>query len=161
MTQPVTLIRAAANAKAPSPSTWNPGMPMYSPSSTSAKNHGKDELRARDLFYAMWIPDLFIETGRVRRLLEPVLPARSTGPGGLLGRKFEKLYAQYEAEPGRARKTIKAQDLWFAILDAQIETGTPISYTGFANRKSNQQNLGNYQELQPLHRIIEYTSPEK
>ena len=106
------------------------------------KNHGKEEARARDLFYAMWIPDLFmkrIEEGGDWSLF---CPNEAPGLCDTWGKEFEDLYAKYEAE-GKARKTIKAQTLWFAILDSQQETGTPyMLYKDSANRKSNQQNLG-------------------
>jgi len=88
------------------------------------KNHGKDELRARDLFYAMWIPDLFMKRVEAGGSWSLFCPHEAPGLADCWGAEFEKLYAQYEAEPGRARKTIKAQDLWFAILDAQ--TGATV-----------------------------------
>ena len=125
------------------------------------KNHGKDEMRARDLFYALWIPDLFmqrVETGGNWSLF---CPHEAPGLHECWGEEFEKLYTGYEAE-GRARKTVKAQDLWFAILDAQIETGTPyLLYKDSANRKSNQQNLGTIKSSNLCTEIIEYTSPDE
>lgn len=125
------------------------------------KNHGKDELRARDLFYALWIPDLFmqrVETGGDWSLF---CPHEAPGLHESWGAEFETLYAQYEQE-GRARRTIKAQDLWFAILDAQIETGNPyLLYKDSANRKSNQQNLGTIKSSNLCTEIIEYTSPDE
>ena len=125
------------------------------------KNHGKDELRARDLFYALWIPDLFmqrVETGGDWSLF---CPHEAPGLHETWGDEFETLYAQYEAE-GRARRTVKAQDLWFAILDAQIETGNPyLLYKDSANRKSNQQNLGTIKSSNLCTEIIEYTSAEE
>ncbi|MES1160236.1 MAG: ribonucleoside-diphosphate reductase subunit alpha, partial [Bacteroidota bacterium] len=126
------------------------------------KNHGKDELRARDLFYAMWIPDLFMKRVEAGGTWSLFCPHEAPGLADCWGDEFEKLYAQYEAEPGRARKTIKAQDLWFAILDAQIETGTPyLLYKDSANRKSNQQNLGTIKSSNLCTEIIEYTSPDE
>ncbi|HTI11547.1 MAG TPA: ribonucleoside-diphosphate reductase subunit alpha [Puia sp.] len=126
------------------------------------KNHGKDELRARDLFYAMWIPDLFMKRVEAGGSWSLFCPHEAPGLADCWGEEFEKLYAQYEAEPGRARKTIKAQDLWFAILDAQIETGTPyLLYKDSANRKSNQQNLGTIKSSNLCTEIIEYTSPDE
>ena len=125
------------------------------------KNHGKDELRARDLFYALWIPDLFmqrVETGGNWSLF---CPHEAPGLHESWGPEFETLYARYEAE-GRARRTIKAQDLWFAILDAQIETGNPyLLYKDSANRKSNQQNLGTIKSSNLCTEIIEFTSPDE
>src|SRR6195952_395984 len=105
------------------------------------KNHGKEEMRARDLFYALWISDLFMK--RVEADAEWSLFCPNEAPGLHLchGAEFEELYTRYEKE-GRARKTIKAQELWFAILEAQIETGNPyMLYKDAANSKSNQQNL--------------------
>jgi len=126
------------------------------------KNHGKDELRARDLFYAMWIPDLFMKRVEAGGSWSLFCPHEAPGLADCWGEEFEKLYTQYEAEPGRARKTIKAQDLWFAILDAQIETGTPyLLYKDSANRKSNQQNLGTIKSSNLCTEIIEYTSPDE
>lgn len=125
------------------------------------KNHGKEELRARDLFYAMWIPDLFME--RVKNDGEWSLFCPNEAPGlyDTYGGEFEALYHQYEKE-GRARKTIRAQELWFAILESQIETGTPyILYKDAANRKSNQKNLGTIRSSNLCTEIIEYTSPDE
>jgi len=125
------------------------------------KNHGKEELRARDLFYAMWIPDLFME--RVKNDAEWSLfcPNESPELYNCHSGEFEALYHKYEQE-GRARKTIKAQDLWFAILESQIETGTPyILYKDAANRKSNQKNLGTIRSSNLCTEIIEYTSSDE
>ncbi|MFM8371623.1 MAG: ribonucleotide reductase N-terminal alpha domain-containing protein, partial [Bacteroidota bacterium] len=106
------------------------------------KNHGKEELRARDLFYALWISDLFMERVKSDADWSLFCPNESPGLFDVYGEKFEALYHQYEQE-GRARKTVKARDLWTAILESQIETGTPyILYKDAANKKSNQQNLG-------------------
>ncbi|HVU57523.1 MAG TPA: ribonucleoside-diphosphate reductase subunit alpha [Puia sp.] len=125
------------------------------------KNHGKDEMRARDLFYAMWIPDLFMQRVEAGGDWSLFCPHEAPGLPECWGEEFEKLYTQYEKE-GRARKTIKAQDLWFAILDAQIETGTPyLLYKDSANRKSNQQNLGTIKSSNLCTEIIEYTSPDE
>src|SRR6201996_5607671 len=125
------------------------------------KNHGKEEMRARDLFYALWVSDLFmkrVESGGDWSLF---CPHEAPGLHESWGDAFEALYAKYEAE-GRARRTIKAQDLWFAILDAQIETGTPyLLYKDSANRKSNQQNLGTIKSSNLCTEIIEYTSPDE
>ncbi len=125
------------------------------------KNHGKEELRARDLFYALWIPDLFMRRVEEDGEWSLFCPNEAPGLHECWGEDFEKLYAQYEEE-GRARKTIKAQELWFAILDAQIETGTPyLLYKDAANRKSNQQNLGTIKSSNLCTEIIEYTSPDE
>lgn len=125
------------------------------------KNHGKEEMRARDLFYALWVNDLFME--RVKADGEWTLFDPNEAPGlfDAYGGEFEALYHQYEAE-GRGRKTIKAQELWFAILDSQIETGTPyMLYKDAANRKSNQQNLGTIRSSNLCTEIMEYTSPDE
>jgi ribonucleoside-diphosphate reductase alpha chain len=125
------------------------------------KNHGKDELRARDLFYALWIPDLFMQRVEAGGEWSLFCPHEAPGLHETWGAEFEQLYVQYEAE-GRARRTVKAQDLWFAILDAQIETGTPyLLYKDSANRKSNQQNLGTIKSSNLCTEIIEYTSADE
>jgi len=125
------------------------------------KNHGKDELRARDLFYALWIPDLFMKRVEAGGDWSLFCPHEAPGLHETWGSAFETLYAQYEAE-GRMRRTVKAQDLWFAILDAQIETGNPyLLYKDSANRKSNQQNLGTIKSSNLCTEIIEYTSADE
>jgi ribonucleoside-diphosphate reductase alpha chain len=125
------------------------------------KNHGKDELRARDLFYALWIPDLFMQRVEAGGDWSLFCPHEAPGLHESWGGEFEALYTRYETE-GRARRTVKAQDLWFAILDAQIETGTPyLLYKDSANRKSNQQNLGTIRSSNLCTEIIEYTSPDE
>lgn len=125
------------------------------------KNHGKEELRARDLFYALWIPDLFMQRVEENANWSLFCPHEAPGLHECWGEKFEKLYQQYEAE-GRARKTVKAQELWFAILDAQIETGTPyMLYKDAANRKSNQQHLGTIKSSNLCTEIIEYTAKDE
>ncbi|MFY0254338.1 ribonucleoside-diphosphate reductase subunit alpha [Chitinophaga sp. 30R24] len=121
------------------------------------KNHGKEEMRARDLFYALWVSDLFMKRVEANGDWSLFCPHEAPGLHECWGEAFEKLYTQYEQE-GRARKTIKAQDLWFAILDAQIETGNPyLLYKDAANRKSNQQNLGTIKSSNLCTEIIEYT----
>ncbi|PSL46799.1 ribonucleoside-diphosphate reductase alpha chain [Chitinophaga niastensis] len=121
------------------------------------KNHGKEEMRARDLFYALWMPDLFMKRVEANGDWSLFCPHEAPGLHECWGEEFEALYAKYEQE-GRARKTIKAQDLWFAILDAQIETGNPyLLYKDAANRKSNQQNLGTIKSSNLCTEIIEYT----
>ncbi len=125
------------------------------------KNHGKEELRARDLFYALWIPDLFMKRVEANGDWSLFCPNEAPGLADCWGEKFEELYEKYEKE-GRARRTVKAQELWFAILDAQIETGTPyLLYKDSANRKSNQQNLGTIKSSNLCTEIIEYTSPDE
>jgi ribonucleoside-diphosphate reductase alpha chain len=125
------------------------------------KNHGKEEMRARDLFFALWICDLFMKRVEANGEWSLFCPNEAPGLSDCWGAEFEKLYTQYEAE-GRARKTIKAQDLWFAILESQIETGTPyMLYKDAANSKSNQQNLGTIKSSNLCTEIIEYTSPDE
>ena len=125
------------------------------------KNHGKEEMRARDLFYALWICDLFMKRVEVDGDWSLFCPNEAPGLSDCHGEAFETLYSKYEAE-GRARKTIKAQELWFAILDSQIETGTPyMLYKDAANSKSNQQNLGTIKSSNLCTEIIEYTSPDE
>ncbi len=125
------------------------------------KNHGKEELRARDLFYALWIPDLFMKRVEENGTWSLFCPNETPGLSDCWGKEFEKLYEKYEAE-GKARRTIQAQELWFAILDAQIETGTPyMLYKDAANSKSNQQNLGTIKSSNLCTEIIEYTSPDE
>ncbi len=125
------------------------------------KNHGKEELRARDLFYSMWIPDLFMERVKEDGDWSLFCPNEAPGLHDCYGGEFEALYHQYEKE-GRARKVVRAQDLWFAILESQIETGTPyILYKDAANRKSNQKNLGTIRSSNLCTEIIEYTAPDE
>ncbi|RZM15860.1 MAG: ribonucleoside-diphosphate reductase subunit alpha, partial [Pedobacter sp.] len=125
------------------------------------KNHGKEEMRARDLFYAMWICDLFMKRVEADGQWSLFCPNEAPGLQDCYGDEFEALYEKYEAE-GRQRKTVKAQDLWFAILDAQIETGTPyLLYKDAANKKSNQQNLGTIKSSNLCTEIMEYTSPDE
>ncbi|MEX1202226.1 MAG: ribonucleoside-diphosphate reductase subunit alpha [Ferruginibacter sp.] len=125
------------------------------------KNHGKEEMRARDLFYAMWICDLFMKRVEDDAEWSLFCPNEAPGMQDCYGDEFEVLYTKYEAE-GRARKVVKAQDLWFAILDAQIETGTPyLLYKDAANSKSNQQNLGTIKSSNLCTEIMEYTSPDE
>ncbi len=125
------------------------------------KNHGKEEMRARDLFYALWISDLFMQRVEANGEWSLFCPNEAPGLSECWGAEFEKLYTQYEAA-GKARKTIKAQELWFKILDSQIETGTPyLLYKDAANSKSNQQNLGTIKSSNLCTEIMEYTSPEE
>lgn len=125
------------------------------------KNHGKEEMRARDLFYALWIPDLFMKRVEENGDWSLFCPHEAPGLHECWGEEFEALYTRYEAE-GRSRKTVKAQDLWFAVLDSQIETGTPyLLYKDAANRKSNQQNLGTIKSSNLCTEIIEYTDKDE
>ncbi len=125
------------------------------------KNHGKEELRARDLFYAMWIPDLFMKRVEANESWSLLCPHECPGLADTYGDEFEALYNQYERE-GKARKTVKAQDLWFAIMESQIETGTPyMLYKDHANRKSNQKNLGTIKSSNLCTEIMEFTSPDE
>ncbi|WP_295791110.1 ribonucleoside-diphosphate reductase subunit alpha [Mucilaginibacter sp.] len=125
------------------------------------KNHGKEEMRARDLFYALWVSDLFMERVEANEDWSLFCPHEAPGLADCWGKDFEKLYKKYEAE-GRARKVVKAQELWFAILDSQVETGTPyLLYKDAANGKSNQQNLGTIKSSNLCTEIIEYTSADE
>jgi len=125
------------------------------------KNHGKEEMRARDLFYAMWIPDLFMERVQNDEMWSLFCPNEAPGLQDVHGGAFEALYHQYESE-GRARKQIRAQELWFTILESQIETGTPyLLYKDAANKKSNQKNLGTIKSSNLCTEIMEYTSADE
>ena len=125
------------------------------------KNHGKEEQRARDLFYALWTPDLFMKRVEENGDWTLMCPHECPGLSDTYGKKFEKLYKKYESE-GKGRKTIKAQELWFKILESQIETGTPyMLYKDAANEKSNQKNLGTIKSSNLCTEIIEYTSPDE
>ncbi len=125
------------------------------------KNHGKEEMRARDLFFALWICDLFMKRVEANEEWSLFCPNEAPGLSDCWGTEFETLYTKYEAA-GKARKTVKAQDLWFAILQSQIETGTPyMLYKDAANGKSNQQNLGTIKSSNLCTEIMEYTSPEE
>ncbi|TEB40204.1 hypothetical protein FA13DRAFT_1724434 [Coprinellus micaceus] len=125
------------------------------------KNHGKEEVRARDLFYALWIPDLFMKRVESDGDWSLFCPNEAPNLHEVHSAEFEELYERYEKE-GRARKTIKAQKLWYAILEAQIETGGPFMvYKDAANRKSNQQNLGTIKSSNLCTEIIEYSSPDE
>jgi ribonucleoside-diphosphate reductase alpha chain len=124
-------------------------------------NTGAEEERARDLFYALWIPDLFMERVEADGEWTLFCPNEAPGLADVWGEKFNELYTRYERE-GRGRKTVSAQKLWFQILDSQMETGTPyILYKDAANRKSNQQNLGTIKSSNLCTEIIEYSSPEE
>uniref|UniRef100_UPI004047C603 ribonucleoside-diphosphate reductase subunit alpha n=1 Tax=Roseivirga sp. TaxID=1964215 RepID=UPI004047C603 len=125
------------------------------------KNHGKEEMRARDLFYALWISDLFMQRVENNEDWTLFCPNEAPGLADCYGEEFEKLYTKYEKE-GRGRKTVKAQDLWFEVLESQIETGTPyMLYKDAANKKSNQKNLGTIKSSNLCTEIIEYTAPDE
>ena len=125
------------------------------------KNHGKEEMRARDLFYAMWIPDLFMKRVENNEMWSLFCPNEAPGLADTYGEEFEKLFEKYEKE-NKFRRQVKAQDLWFEILESQIETGTPyILYKDAANKKSNQKNLGTIKSSNLCTEIIEYTSPDE
>ncbi len=125
------------------------------------KNHGKEEMRARDLFYAMWISDLFMKRVENNEMWSLFCPNEAPGLSDVWGEDFERLYEKYEKE-GKFRRQIKAQDLWFEILESQIETGTPyILYKDSANRKSNQKNLGTIKSSNLCTEIIEYTAKDE
>ncbi|KAG7942936.1 hypothetical protein I3843_15G012900 [Carya illinoinensis] len=123
------------------------------------KNHGKEEYRARDLFYALWIPDLFMERVRGDGQWSLFCPNEAPGLADYWGEEFENLYTQYEKE-GRAKKVISSRKLWFEILNSQIETGTPFMlFKDSCNRKSNQQNLGTIKASNLCTEVIEFSSP--
>ena len=125
------------------------------------KNHGKEEQRARDLFYALWIPDLFMQRVEENGDWTLMCPNECPGLADVHGKDFEKLYKKYESED-KGRKSIKAQELWFKILESQIETGTPyMLYKDAANEKSNQKNLGTIKSSNLCTEIIEYTAPDE
>lgn len=125
------------------------------------KNHGKEEMRARDLFYAMWTPDLFMKRVETDGDWSFFCPNKAPGLSECWGEAFEAKYAQYEKE-GRATKTVKARDLWFKVIQSQIETGSPFMlFKDHANRKSNQQNLGTIKSSNLCTEIIQYTSEKE
>jgi ribonucleoside-diphosphate reductase alpha chain len=125
------------------------------------KNHGKEEARARDLFYALWIPDLFMQRVKEDGNWTLMCPNECPGLSDVYGAEFEALYTKYETE-GRGRETVKAQDLWFKVLESQIETGTPyMLYKDAANSKSNQKNLGTIKSSNLCTEIMEYTAEDE
>ena len=125
------------------------------------KNHGKEEQRARDLFYALWMPDLFMKRVEENGEWTLMCPHECPGLSDTYGADFEALYTRYEKE-GKGRKTVKAQDLWFKVLESQIETGTPyILYKDAANEKSNQKNLGTIKSSNLCTEIMEYTAHDE
>ncbi len=125
------------------------------------KNHGNEMERARDLFYALWIPDLFMKRVESNGKWSLFCPNEAKGLQDVWGTEFEALYTKYESE-GKARKTFPAQELWMAILSSQVETGTPyMLYKDACNAKSNQQNLGTIKSSNLCTEIVEYTSPDE
>lgn len=125
------------------------------------KNHGKEEIRARDLFPALWIPDLFMKRVEANQDWTLFSPSEAPGLSDVYGEEFEILYEKYEKE-NRGRKTIKAQKLWYSILEAQTETGTPFMlYKDACNKKSNQQNLGIIKSSNLCCEIVEYSSNDE
>ncbi|MDQ3049653.1 MAG: ribonucleoside-diphosphate reductase subunit alpha [Bacteroidota bacterium] len=125
------------------------------------KNHGKEELRARDLFYALWVSDLFMKRVEAEGDWSLFCPNESPGLADCYGKEFEELYERYEQQ-GKARKVVKARELWTAILESQIETGTPyMLYKDACNEKSNQKNLGTIKSSNLCTEIVEYTAPDE
>jgi ribonucleoside-diphosphate reductase subunit M1 len=125
------------------------------------KNHGKEEARARDLFYGLWTNDLFMKRVEGNGEWTLMCPNECPGLADCWGEKFEELYESYE-KAGKGKKTIKAQQLWFAILESQVETGNPyMLFKDACNRKSNQQNLGTIKSSNLCTEIVEFTSPEE
>ncbi|KAL7269356.1 ribonucleotide-diphosphate reductase subunit rnr1 [Rhizina undulata] len=126
------------------------------------KNHGKEEARARDLFYALWIPDLFMRRVETNGEWSMFCPNEAPGLADCYGEEFDALYEKYEKTPGLPRKTIKAQKLWYSILEAQTETGNPFMlYKDSCNRKSNQKNLGVIKSSNLCTEIVEYSAPDE
>ena len=125
------------------------------------KNHGKEEMRARDLFPALWIPDLFMQRVEADQMWSLFDPNEAQGLYEVYGEKFNELYISYEKE-GKFRKQIKARELWTAILEAQIETGTPyMCYKDAVNEKSNQKNIGTIRSSNLCTEIMEYTNADE
>lgn len=125
------------------------------------KNTGKDEQRARDLFYALWTPDLFMKRVEADGMWSLFCPHECPGLADTYGAEFEKLYTRYEEE-GKAKRAVRAQDLWFAVLESQIETGSPyMLYKDAVNEKSNQKNLGTIKSSNLCTEIMEYTAPDE
>lgn len=125
------------------------------------KNHGDEEMKARDLFYALWIPDLFMKRVKENKTWTLMCPDKCPGLADVYGDKFEELYTRYENE-GKGNKTMNARELWFKILDSQIETGTPyMLFKDAANKKSNQKNLGTIKSSNLCTEIIEFSSKDE
>lgn len=125
------------------------------------KNHGKEEARARDLFFGLWVPDLFMQRVKDDKPWTLFCPNEAPGLADVWGAPFEELYGKYE-DGGYGRRTVRARELWNAIVEAQIETGTPyMLFKDACNRKSNQQHLGTIRSSNLCTEIIEYTSPDE
>ncbi len=125
------------------------------------KNHGEEDLKARDLFYALWTPDLFMERVKANGEWTLMCPDECPGLSDVYGDEFEKLYTFYE-KSGRGRRTVKARDLWFRVLDAQMETGTPyLLYKDAVNQKCNQKNLGTIKSSNLCCEITEYSDEDE
>jgi len=125
------------------------------------KNTGDEELKARDLFYALWVPDLFMERIKTNGDWTLMCPDECPGLSDVYGEKFKELYTKYESE-GKGRKTVKARDIWYQVLDAQMETGTPyILYKDACNEKSNQKNVGTIKSSNLCTEIIEYSDKDE
>ncbi len=125
------------------------------------KNHGDEELKARDLFYALWIPDLFMNRVKNNGMWTLMCPDECPGLSDVYGEEFEALYTRYENE-GKGRTTVSARELWFKVLDAQMETGTPyLCYKDTANNKSNQKNIGVIKSSNLCSEIMEVSTPKE
>jgi ribonucleotide reductase alpha subunit len=126
------------------------------------KNHGDEEMKARDLFYALWIPDLFMERVKENGKWSLFCPNECPGLADVYGDKFKELYEKYEASPSCVRKSINARDLWFKILDAQMETGTPyLLYKDACNNKSNQKNIGTIKSSNLCTEVVQYSDDKE
>jgi ribonucleotide reductase alpha subunit len=126
------------------------------------KNHGDEEMKARDLFYALWIPDLFMERVKENGKWSLFCPNECPGLADVYGDKFKELYEKYEASPSCVRKSINARDLWFKILDAQMETGTPyLLYKDACNKKSNQKNIGTIKSSNLCTEVVQYSDDKE
>jgi len=125
------------------------------------KNHGDEDLKARDLFYALWIPDLFMERVKADGQWTLMCPDECPGLADVYGDDFKELYTKYETS-GKGRRSVKARELWFQVMDAQMETGTPyLCYKDAANKKSNQQNVGTIKSSNLCSEIIEYSDKDE
>lgn len=125
------------------------------------KNHGDEDLKARDLFYALWIPDLFMERVKADGQWTLMCPDECPGLADVYGDEFKELYTKYETS-GKGRRSVKARELWFQVMDAQMETGTPyLCYKDAANKKSNQQNVGTIKSSNLCSEIIEYSDKDE
>ena len=137
---------------------WHPDIDSFL---DMKKNHGDEEMKARDLFYALWIPDLFMERVKTNDDWTLMCPDECPGLADVYGAKFVELYTKYESG-GNGRKTVKARDLWFKILDSQMETGTPyLLYKDAVNEKSNQKNIGPIKSSNLCTEIMEYSDDKE